>query len=430
MVSGRRARRPRAETRVERRGGAASGSRFARCDDAIRMSSDEPSASLAPRDRRSPRRGAGAPTRRGYQAQHTARLDFAEGLGRGRGADVVASRRVVGGFFHERGAPTTRLADWVCLTLARAREARTLRRDGDGVLPTRTSRWEERSALPWTMRCGNCATGRPAARRVASRAHDAAAAILFRRIASLSRSRRSPRVRTPPSRPSAETSLSADAAGARARSAPGSPAPPPLPRAFPSPRRILRVAVRAYLVGDPSAADACWSPRTRRPAAPRRPPVRAAPAPRFRCAGRGPRPRARDTWYGDPDPPRAREGARGEAPGSAPPSASRRTPPRWARRARARRGASRPSASARAPARRGAAREAGERQPGGGAEVPAAAAAAAAAAATTLAATKETMDAGAVARAADPDAASAGRAAASGVPVLFVWKARRRDGGE
>ena len=35
--------------------------------------------------------------------------------------------------------------------------------------------------------------------------------------------------------------------------------------------------------------------------------------------------------------------------------------------------------------------------------------------------TKETMDAGAVACAVDLDAASAGRAAASGVPVLFVW---------
>jgi len=173
--------------------------------------------------------------------------------------------------------------------------------------------------------------------------------------------------------------------------------------------------VGAYLVGDPSAADAVLvaadAPGWRAPG------VRRFARLLHRASGalvvvpdlaRG------DTWYGDPDPAkRAREEAFAEwRRGSAPPE-------RVAADAAAvgaalrERGAKRVAAvgvgtGAGAVAALLGKRASDESAGGGGGSGGASA-------------TKETMDAGAVACAVDLDAASAGRAAASGVPVLFVW---------
>ena len=212
-----------AETRVERRGAARRPARrFARCDDAIRMSSDEPSASLAPRDRRSAagrRAGAGATDAEDTEANMIAAARLRRGA---RGSGPCAGRSVVVvllvassvGFFATSAVrPTTRLADWVCLTLARASRSanpasprwRTAR------LPTRTSRWEERSVSPWTMRCVHSRDSPRRERLVAWRpvrtTPPPRIAFPTHRVA-LAVPSISPRVRTPPSRPSAETSLS------------------------------------------------------------------------------------------------------------------------------------------------------------------------------------------------------------------------------
>ena len=173
--------------------------------------------------------------------------------------------------------------------------------------------------------------------------------------------------------------------------------------------------VGAYLVGDPSAADRCWSPRTGW----RAPGVRrfARLLPRFRRAGRSPT-RARGHVCGDPDPPAGEEGVRGGRRGSAPAERVAADAAGW--RGLRERGAKRVAAvgvgtgpalsrrcSGRATTARGGWRFGGG---GGGAS-----------------ATKETMD-GRVACAVDLDAASAGRAAASGVRALRV--SGDDDGGE
>ena len=178
--------------------------------------------------------------------------------------------------------------------------------------------------------------------------------------------------------------------------------------------------VGAYLVGDPSAADAVLvaadAPGWRAPG------VRRFARLLHRASGalvvvpdlaRG------DTWYGDPDPAkRAREKAFAEwRRGSAP--AERVAADAAAVGAALReRGAKRVAAVGVGTGAGAVAALLGKRASdesagwgggsgGGGGD--------------DASATKETMDAGAVACAVDLDAASAGRAAASGVPVLFVW---------
>ena len=183
--------------------------------------------------------------------------------------------------------------------------------------------------------------------------------------------------------------------------------------------------VGAYLVGDPSAADAVLvaadAPGWRAPG------VRRFARLLHRASGalvvvpdlaRG------DTWYGDPDPAkRAREKAFAEwRRGSAP--AERVAADAAAVGAALReRGAKRVAAvgvgtGAGAVAALLGKRASDESAGGGGSS---GGGGGGGGGGDDASATKETMDAGAVACAVDLDAASAGRAAASGVPVLFVW---------
>ena len=184
--------------------------------------------------------------------------------------------------------------------------------------------------------------------------------------------------------------------------------------------------VGAYLVGDPSAADAVLvaadAPGWRAPG------VRRFARLLHRASGalvvvpdlaRG------DTWYGDPDPAkRAGEGVRGVAPGLSPPE-------RVAADAAAvgaalrERGAKRVAAVGVGTGAGAVAallgKRASDESAGGGGGGSGGGGGGGGGGGDDASATKETMDAGAVACAVDLDAASAGRAAASGVPVLFVW---------